>query len=261
MNEDIMFGTIILISLIVCFISGQAWSQAGPIAIDEFSDVIDHTSFDSLWRESIGRGKLRTDGCQSPAYVRYRSELAAAKPSAFLPRAVTAFWVNAYLACLMEVMHIRAGYRSTVWDSLWLSRDTFMIAGHLLTLNDMVNEARRGSGTPGVFSCLPNGSSKGAPFPSSVATAKTVKRLIRDQMRRICRSERYLLYDPAGNVLQLTSIFTPMLTEMSSEAESIQSWVLPYVTEAVAAQMALRASTLKVTIQDGIESWRKARPP
>lgn len=256
-----MFGYIILISILVVSLPERATTQTGTLASDETTDVIDHSSFDSLWRESVVRGRLRTDGCMSDAYARYRNALATAAPSAFLPKAGTAFWVNAYLACLIEVLHIRTGYRSTVWDSLWLTRDTFTVAGRHVTLNDMAMEAVKTAGTVGVHSCLPSGSSIGAPFPSAAATAKTVRRQIRDQLRRICRSERYVLYDPAGNVLQLSSFFEPIAEGMKDEAKSIQVWVLAFVTESVAAQMAIHASTLKVQVQDRIESWRKARPP
>lgn len=260
MNEDIMFAHfIIIVSLFFFTISMRG--QIGTVAVDEWADVVDHTSFDSLWHASVVRGKLLTTGWQSPAYVRYRASIAGAKPSAFLPRARTAFWVNAYLACLLETMHLRRGYRSTVWDSLWDQRDTFDVAGQRLALGDIMKEAIRISGTVGIVGCLPSGSSRGAPLPSHAASARTIHRLLRDQLRRICRSERYLLYDPAGNVLQLSTFFHPLLDGMSKEARSVPEWLLPYVTEGVAAQMALHARTMSVVVQDVIETWRKARPP
>ena len=261
MNEDIIFSCTIIILVLVCCQAAYVRAQNGPIAQDEWADVIDHTSFDSLWHESVTRGKLRTDGCLSTAYARYRGALASAMPAAFLPRSRTAFWVNAYLACLLEVMHVRFGYRSTVWDSLWLRRDTFLIASQFLTLADMAREAHVVSGTVGIVACLPTGSSKGAPLPSFAATAKGVRRMLRDQLRRICRSERYVLFDPAGNVLQLSKFFEPLIERMLREASSVPEWVLPYVTDQLAAQMALKAKTMGVVISDGTETWRKARPP
>ncbi len=142
-----------------------------------------------------------------------------------------------------------------------MRRDTFLIAMQFLTLADVVREAQLVSGTVGIASCLPTGSSKGAPLPSFAATAKSVRRMMRDQLRRICRSEKYLLFDPAGNVLQLSTFFAPLLPSMQKEARSVPDWVLPYLTDQVAAQMALRAKTIEVVVSDGIETWRKARPP
>ncbi len=179
----------------------------------------------------------------------------------YLPAARTAFWVNAYLACLIEVLHLRAGYRSTAWDSLWLRRDTFNVAGRRLTLDEMRHEAVRAAGTVAVMGCLPSGSTRGAPFPPAAATASTMRRLMRDQMRRVCRSERYVLYDPAGNVLQLSGFFSELLPAMSTEARSAAEWLLRYVAEDTAAQVALHAGTLRVQVHDVLETWRKARPP
>ena len=80
-------------------------------------------------------------------------------------------------------------------------------------------------------------------------------------MRRICRSERYVLYDPGGNVLQLSGFFAPLLVRMATEARSVADWVLPYVTEAMAAQIAVHAAGLRIQVHDVLETWRKARPP
>lgn len=236
-------------------------AQTEPFGMDHNADVIDHTSFDSLWQESTVRGKLLTTAWGSHAYRAYRESLAGAMPEAYFPRARTALWVNAYLACLIEVMHLRTGYRSTSWDSLWLRRDTFMIAGRRVTLEDMTAEACFVAHTVGVVACMPTGSTRGAPLPPRAATARTMRILMRDQLRRICRSERYLLFDLSGNVLQLSTFFRSMQDSMKAEAKSIPNWVLPYVTDAVAAQLALGASTVTVIINDGIETWRKARPP
>jgi len=236
-------------------------SQGVVIGQDESADVVDHTSFDSLWKESTVRGKLLTTGWNSMAYRNYRNVLSTARPSAFLPNSRAAFWVNAYLACLLEIMHLRTGYRSTMWDSLWLMRDTFEVAGRGLTLRDMVAEATIAAGTAGIVSCLPTGSSSGAPLPPRAAYAKNVRILMRDQLRRICRSERYLLYDPAGKVLQCSAFFIPLQEAMKNEAGSLPRWVLPFVTDGVAAQMALGANSITTFVHDRIETWRKARPP
>lgn len=249
----------IIVSLF--FFTVSCVGQTGTVAIDEWSDVVDHTTFDSLWHSSVVRGKLLTAGWQSPAYSRYRAAIAQAQPTAYLPRARTAFWMNAYLACMYETMHLRRGYRSTAWDSMWHRRDTFVVASQKMTLEGIMKKAVEISGTVGIIACLPTGSSRGAPLPSHVATAKTILRLMRDQLRRVCRSEKFLLYDPAGNVLQLSTFFSPILSAMSREARSVPEWLLPYVTEGVAAQMALNANTMSVVVQDVIETWRKARPP
>lgn len=250
----------ILVILTVFAGIAELRAQLSATGADPSADVIDHTRFDSLWHEAVVLGKLRADYVQCEAYESYRKLLATAYPSAALPPARTAFWINAYLACLMEQMHRRTGYRSTVWDSTWLSRDSFLIAGRPLTLESMINEAIISAGSVRVVGCLPSGSSLGAPFPSHVAFTKTVRRIMRDQMRRICRSERYVLYDPFGNVLQLSRFFEPIRDRMVAEAGSEAQWVLPFVSDAVAAQIALGAAGIRVVVLDRIETWRKARP-
>jgi hypothetical protein len=252
--------TLSIISLFLA-VSTVCLAQEGAVALGESVDVIDHGVFDSLWQASLDRGRLRTEAWNSDAYRTYRLGLAGASPMSYLPKARSAFWVNAYLACLIEILHLRSGHRSTAWDSLWLRRDTFLVAGQRHTLESMRAEAIRAAGTVAVMGCLPSGSSRGAPFPPAAATAATIRRLIRDQMRRICRSERYLLYDPAGNVLQLSNFFGPILKDMAAEARSVADWLLRYVAEATAAQIALHASTLRVQVHDVLETWRKARPP
>ncbi len=243
------------------FVATNVFAQRESFGTDEYADVIDHTRFDSLWHEAQLRGRLNTQGWDSEAYRTYRLQLSSATPMAFLPKARTAFWVNAYLACLMEVMHLRVGYRSTVWDTLWLRRDTFYVAGQPSTLDDLRIEAVRAAGTVAVWGCLPTGSQQGAPFPSRAATARNIRVMIRDQMRRICRSERYLMFDPAGNVLQISRFFSPIVENMVLEAKSVAQWVLPYVSYGVAAQLALHAPYVQTVVSDVIETWRKSRPP
>lgn len=227
--------------------------------IDDTTDVIDHHRFDSLWNESVSHGKISTRGINSEAYVTYRLALKGAFPDAFLPDARFAFWVNAYLAGLYQLIHEAVGYRSTVWDSAFLARDTFDVARGRHTLRDMQDSILRVSRTVRAIAFFCTGSSTSPPFPNHVAFAKTVRRLMRDMMRRLCRSEKFLLYDPAGAVLQLSRFFQPYHAKMAFEATSVGQFVMPFLTEAVAAQLALRRENVNVVFSDRIETWRKAR--
>lgn len=227
--------------------------------IDDTTDVIDHHRFDSLWNANLQHGKINTRGIFSDAYSSYRDALKGAYPDGFLPDSRFAFWVNAYLACLYQVIHKKVGYRSTVWDSTFLTRDTFLVAHKPHTLKAMQDSVLNVSRTvrAAVFFC--SGSSTSPPFPNHAGFAKTIRRLMRDMMRRVCRSEKFLLFDPAGGVLQLAAFFERYDGPMRTEARSVAQFVLPYLTEAVAAQLALRISTVSVIYSNRIETWRRAR--
>jgi hypothetical protein len=222
-------------------------------------DVIDHSRFDSLWRESKKFGKLDTRGVLSEAYQSYRDSLAGAYPDRFLPDARVAFWVNAYLALLMEAMNQRVGYRATVWDSLYLRRDTAIVAGARFTLQQLADTIVGTARTVAARAFLCTGSSTGAPFPSHALYARTVRAELREQLRKLVRSERYVLYDPAGNVLQLATMFEPWLPGMEAEKGGVVEFLLPWMTEAMAAQVALGRGSIRIQLSDRIETWRRAR--
>ena len=250
---------LIILATIVVVLPTYAQRTGEVIGMSDTTDVIDHTRFDSLWHESLEQGKMRTSGVNSECYATYRQALAGAYPPGFHPNARFAFWVNAYLACCMQVIHERVGYRATVWDRALCIRDTFEIAEANHTLKDLADSVMKIARTCRAVVFLCTGSSNGPPFPSHAQFAKTVQRSMREQIKRVCRSERYVLYDPAGNALQLAAMFQPFEQQMIAEAGSLAQWVLPYVTNAVAAQMALQLSTLRTFFSDRIETWRKAR--
>ncbi len=237
----------------------SAQKTAPVFGMDVFEDVVDHTRFDSLWRASLKGGKLDTRGVYSDAYTSYRRALSAAHPDHFLPDARIAFWVNAYLCLLMEVMSLRVGYRTTVWDSLYLTRDTAIVAGHPYTLERIADTLSAIAKTVAVRAFLSTGSSTGPPFPSHALYARTVRSELRTQLRRIIRSERYVLYDPAGNVLQLSMLFKAWWINMIHESGSVVEFLLPWMSEAMAAQVALHRSGLQVVLSDRIETWKRRR--
>lgn len=233
----------------------QMTMQSNPDA-----DVLDYTSIDSLWRESIDRGRLNTFSVRSQAYERFREQCAGARPMAFLPSARLAFWTNAYLVCLMESMYLRVGYRSTTSDSLWLRRDTFTVASRRVTLEDMLREVAACSELRHARDCLATGSSHGAPFPTVLAEARRVRLWYRDIFRRIVRSERNVLFDPWSSTLQVAAWLKPLWVRLGERDATFVDYIIPSMTEAMAAQVALSAPRLTVVFSDRIETWRKARP-
>lgn len=235
-------------------------AQQSTLQSDEHADVLDYTSIDSLWRESIERGLLRTDGVRSPAYTLFRSQCERARPMSYVPNARLAFWTNVYLACLMEAMHRRIGYRSTTTDSLWLRRDTFLIAGEGLTLEELRAKVRATDVLAHALECLPTGSSHGAPFPTKLATSRRCRVWYRDQFRRLIRTERHVMFDPWSTTLQASMWMRPLWERLGERDATFVDYLLPYMTEAMAAQIALSAPRLRVVFADRIESWRKARP-
>lgn len=227
--------------------------------VDPAADVIDHARFDSLWRASKRFGRLDTKGLQSECYRTYRRALATARPEGFLPESQTAFWVNAYLACLMETMSLRTGYRSARWDSLYLEHDTFLVAGKPRTLRAMGERIVSAAGTVRARAFLATGSTNEPPFPAHACYAGTVRRELRDQLRKVVRSERHVLFDPAGKTLQLARLFEPWLEDMEHEGGSVVNFLMPWVTEAQAAQLALAGPEIQVVLSDRIERWRRQR--
>jgi hypothetical protein len=245
--------------LALCGFETNAQKTAPTLTKDLYDDVVDHRRFDSLWRASKRFGKLNTDAVWSEAYATYRQSLANADPGSFYVDSRLAFWINAYLAVLMKVMQLRVGYRSTVWDSLLLVRDTFTIAHARHTLKSLSDTIIATAQTVRVRAFFCTGSSNAPPFPTGACFAKTMKALLREQLRRVCRSERYVLYDPAVNVLQLSAMFKDWFYEMSAEAGTVVDFLLPWMTEASAAQLALRKDGMQIVISDRIEKWNRAR--
>ncbi|MBI2793057.1 MAG: DUF547 domain-containing protein [Ignavibacteria bacterium] len=252
----------ILVSMLLFALNAfetKAQKTAPTLTKDLYEDVIDHRRFDSLWRASKRFGKLHTNAVWSEAYATYRQLLADADPGPFYVDSRLAFWINAYLAVLMKVMQLRVGYRSTVWDSLLSIRDTFIIAHERHTLRSLSDTIIATAQTVRVRAFLCSGSSNAPPFPTGACFAKTMKESLREQLRRVCRSERYVLYDPAANVLQLSVMFKEWFDEMIVESGSVVDFLLPWITEAAAAQLALRKEGMQTVISDRIEKWNRAR--
>lgn len=245
--------------LLFAVVTSFAQRTQRAFGMDDTTDVIDHTRFDSLWHDSMQQGRLVTDGIHSNAYAAYRKALAEAYPTAYHPNAQLAFWVNAYLASLWEVMYLRVGYRSTLWDSSFFKRDTFRVAEAHHTLQSLRDTIVGCIGDVRASVFLATGSSHDPPFPSHVCFAKTVRVTMRDLLRRVCRSERFLFFDPAGNVLQLSSFFKPLTDRMRAEAGSEVQWVLPYVSEQTAALLALHRQSVRVVLGDRVEKWKRGR--
>jgi len=227
--------------------------------VDDTADVIDHHRFDSLWRVSLQRGLLQTDGAVSPTMAEYLQALATAEPDAFLPAARQAFWTNAHMATVMVVMHRRAAMRSTVADTQLFTRDTFTVAGSRHTVQSIAAMVIDIHGTALACVLLGTGSTHAPPLLRTTASARTMDRILREQARRVFRSERFVFFDPGADVIQLSSFFAPYLTLMEQERKSVVQFLLPWLDDVVAAECALRRASLRVLIADRIEKWRRRR--
>lgn len=254
-----MFRAILTV-LVLCAATRCACAQGGTLQSDADADVLDYRSIDSLWQESVEHGRLATAAVRSDVYRRFRHLCASATPMAFLPYARLAFWTNVYLVCLMEAMHLRVGYRSTTHDSLWLRRDTFLVASERVTLADLLDRIETCSVLVHARECLTIGSSHGAPFPATLASARRIRAWFRDLLRRIVRSERNVLFDPWSSTLQIASWLRPLWKRLGERDASFVDYLIPSMTESMAAQVALCAPRLVVRFSDRIETWRKARP-
>ncbi len=222
-------------------------------------DVVDHAVMDSVWRSSKQGGKLRTAVVLEEPYRRYRSLLAGASPDRFLPAAQLAFWVNAYLACLLEVLHYRHGYRSAFWDDSLLRADTFDVAQARYSLHDLATRAVDVAGTIKARAMLSTGSTSGPPLLRVIPTARTIRIIMHEQLRRLFRSGRYVRYDPAGRVVQLAGMFQEWLPSMEREGGSVIGFVMPWLSEETAAGVALAGSALRIQVLDRFDTWLLAR--
>lgn len=257
MHEDTVMRFLVMV--LAFGIPLTAYSQSGVLSVDPFADVIDHSVFDTLWRSSKQGGKVRTTVVLEHQYQRYRSLLATATPESYLPSAQLAFWVNAYLACLLEVLHYRRGYRSAQWDDSLLQRDTFHIAQSRYSLRDLGRRVEEVAGTIKARSMLSTGSTSGPPLLRVIPTARTIRTIMHEQLRRLFRSGRYVRFDPAGSVLQLSGLFQEWLPAMEREGGSIQGFLMPWLSEETAAGVALAGPTLRIQVLDRFDTWLHAR--
>lgn len=248
----------IVIMLVMCTVA-MAQRGARVQSVDDTTDVIDHRAFDSLWHASLHGGRLRTDGARSDVLHAYFRAMADASPDAFLPWARRAFWTNAHMACVLVVMDRHTGMRSTVVDSMLFDLDTFLIAGDRHTVRSLAQMVISVHGSALACVLLGTGSTHAPPFLSHAMFARTADRMLREQARRVLRSERFVLFDPGNDALQLASFFAPYMTQMEMEGGSVVQFLLPWLDELTAAECALRRATLRVVISDRIERWRRRR--
>jgi len=229
------------------------------LTADIYADVIDHTRFDSLWRASKKFGRLDTKAVVSEAYLTYVAALSTADPEPYFVNSRLAFWINAYLASLMHVMHFRIGYRSSIWDSTLLTRDTFIIAKASFTLRSLADTIVATARTVRARAFLCTGSSYAPPYPTGASFGKSVIVQMRDQLRRVLRNDKFIFYDPAGNTLQISVALESWLDGMTREAGGVVEFIIPWVAESTAAQLALNREGMKVIVADRVERWMRAR--
>jgi hypothetical protein len=84
-------------------------------------------------------------------------------------------------------------------------------------------------------------------------------RILREQARRVLRSERFVFFDPGADAIQLSSFFAPFLTMMEQERGSVVQFLLPWLDDVIAAECALRRASMRVLVADRIEKWRRRR--
>lgn len=205
------------------------------------------------------RGLLNVDAAASDVMALYMQALATASPDAYLPASRAAFWTNAYMAAIMTVMHRHPAMRSSIVDSTLFDRDTFVVADVRHTVRSLATAVIAVYGSATACVLLGNGSTHAPPLLRGATFATTFERTLREQARRVFRSERYVLFDPGADALQLSSFFAPYLTMMERERGSVVQFLLPWLDEQTAAECALRRGALRVVVHDRIERWRRRR--
>jgi hypothetical protein len=106
-----------------------------------------------------------------------------------------------------------------------------------------------------------SGSSLWPPIPNRAARADTVLSLLRSQARKVCRSKKFVQYDPGDNVLQLPEFLGVYDSTITARHGGLVQFVLPWVEPLVAAELALHREGLRVVVTDRIETKRKRQAP
>ncbi len=226
---------------------------------DTIHDVVDCAPFLRAWKGATARGWLSTAVVDSAWYSEWMQTLATANPQSAVPWARRAFWVQAWMSCMLVVAHRRMGYRTTRYDTTIVEQDTFVIAGETYCLRDVSLRVVQEFGTASSIALFGMGSTYGPPLAPYAPVAWTVERLMREQMRKVVRSERHVLWDPAADVLQVATWMEPWTEAMRLEAGDVVAFLMPYMDDAMAAGVALRRRYVRVVFSDRLERWKRRR--
>lgn len=226
---------------------------------DTIHDILDCAPFLRAWKGATAKGWLSTNVVDSAWYAEWMQTLATARPDTAVPWARRAFWVQAWMSCMLVVAHRRMAYRTTRYDPRLTDRDTFVIAGTTMCLKDLGLRVVREFGTCSSISLFGMGSTHGPPLAPYAPVAWTVERLMREQMRKIARSERHVLWDPASDVLQIASWMEPWSDMMREEAGDEVAFLIPYMDDATAAAVAFRRQHVTIVYSDRLERWKRRR--
>jgi hypothetical protein len=241
------------------FLAANSTSAQGRRGRDTLHDVLDCAPFQRAWKGATARGWLTTGVVDSAWYSSWMQSLADANPDTALLWARRAFWVQSWMSCMLVVAHKRMGYRTIRYDTTILVKDTFLIAGGQMCLRDLSARVVQEFGTCASIALFGMGSTYGPPLAPYAPVAWTVEKLMREQMRKIVRSERHVLWDPATDVLQVATWMEPWAAAMQEEAGDVVAFLMPYMDDPMAAAVALRRKTVVVVYSDRLERWKRRR--
>lgn len=240
----------------ICFL---AFGSAHSRGRDTLHDVVTCAPFQHAWKGATERGRLATYMVDSTWFQAWVESLASANPDTAGPWPRRAFWVQAWMTCMVQVAHKRTGYRTVVFDSVMFRSDTFVIASERYTLEQVGKRVVAEFGTAAAMFLLGVGSTSGPPLVTVAPTAWTVERILREQARKVVRNERWVFWDPARDVLQLARFMECWSGVMRQEAGDELAFLLPYMDDATAASVALRRKHVQIHYSDRLDRWMRRR--
>lgn len=234
------------------------FSLCGPCpAKDTIRDIVDPTPFIALWKGASEQGKLDTRAVHDTTFQRWFSAIQNAHPDDGHPWAQRAYWLHAWHGWFLVVANRNAGKRTLNVDSTWRTRDTVVIAGQYHTLESLENRVQESFGTCAAALLLGTGNVAGFPLLQDMPRASMIERALRHRTRSLARSERFVLWDPGDDALHLHRSFQRLEVAMVKEAGSVLAFLLPYMSDAMAAAVALRATKARVFYADVLDRWHR----
>ncbi|MCU0331283.1 MAG: hypothetical protein MUC47_09965 [Candidatus Kapabacteria bacterium] len=234
------------------------FSLCGPCSTkDTIHDVVDPTPFIALWKGASAQGKLDTRAVHDTLFQQWFAAIQDARPDDAHPWAQRAYWLHAWHGWFLIVANRYAGKRTLSVDSTWRTRDTVVIAGYRHTLESLEGRVRECFGTCASALLLGTGNVAGFPLLQDMPRATTVERALRHRTRSLARSERFVLWDPGDDVLHVHRSFERLETAMVKEAGSVVAFLLPFMSDAMAAAVALRAAKVRIFYADVLDRWHR----
>lgn len=259
MRCPLTYSLFCLVALAVAAEAGAGKPSGPGLKRERVHDVIDPSLVDSVLKRWVIRGRLNTRVIGDSTFLYLLDTVGRSQLTGRDRLSQWAFWANVQILVAMDIAARKTGYRSTTSDSSLFRGDTFIVAGEAFTYDSLRRYCvYQASSVLSVLSA-PVGSNHGVPWPSTAARADRVINWWRDNAKRVLRSPRFVLYDPASDVIQIAGVLTGFEDQIERYHGTIINFILPYLDDATAASVALQRSRVRVELVPVIERWNRQR--